>query len=114
MDISFDTHDGVTVARPRGRLDFAAAAEFQKSLEQAIAARPRALVLDCAGLEYVSSAGLRALLVAARAAKGASAAFCACALVPGVREVFDVSGFSRIIDVQTDLAAALAKVSPAA
>lgn len=102
----------LTCIRPQGRLDFDASAGFQSQVEQAIAAaakRSAAVVVDCAGLEYVSSAGLRVFLVAARSAKSASIGFITCGLSATVKEVFEVSGFSRIIDVQPDFAAASAK-----
>jgi anti-sigma B factor antagonist len=108
MNVTLETAGSTTLARLQGRLDFAAAAGLQQQLEQAVAAKPKALVIDCAGLDYVSSAGLRVFLVAARAAKAAGVGFAASALSPSVREVFEVSGFNRIIDTHADAAAALA------
>jgi anti-anti-sigma factor len=105
-----------TFVIPEGRLDFDAAGGFQNALEQAIAGggqKPRAVVVDCATLTYVSSAGLRAFLVAARTAKSSGVSFAVCGLRPPVREVFDVSGFSRIIDEYVDRAAAVAKLTSA-
>ena len=94
-----------------GRLDFGAAAGFQARLEQVLAGTgtPATVIIDCAGLDYVSSAGLRVFLLAARAAQRAGVVFAMCALTPAVREVFDVSGFSRVITVYADRAAALAQ-----
>ncbi|MFZ9061539.1 MAG: STAS domain-containing protein [Steroidobacteraceae bacterium] len=112
MNVNIEsTEGGVSVARAHGRLDFGASAEFQKALEGAVGAKPKALVVECSELEYVSSAGLRAFLVAARAAKAGGVGFAACALQPAVKEVFEVSGFSKIIDVQADLATALAALA---
>ena len=65
--------------------------------------------IDCAALDYVSSAGLRAVLLVARAAQRAHVPFALCGLQPAVREVFDLSGFSRIIVVAPDRATALAQ-----
>jgi len=101
-----------TVAIPEGRLDFGAAAGFQAQLEQVLAGagtKPAGVIIDCAGLDYVSSAGLRVFLLAARASQRAGLGFAICALKPAVREVFDVSGFSRVIAVFADRAAALAQ-----
>ena len=95
-----------------GRLDFGAAAGFQAQLERVLAqagTAPAGVIIDCAGLDYVSSAGLRVFLLAARASQRTGLAFALCALKPAVREVFDVSGFSRVIAVFTDRAAALAQ-----
>jgi anti-sigma B factor antagonist len=106
-----------TVAIPEGRLDFGAAAGFQAQLEQVLAgagSKPGSVIIDCAGLDYVSSAGLRVFLLAARASQRAGLAFAICALTPAVREVFDVSGFSRVIAVYADRATALAQTRPPA
>jgi anti-anti-sigma factor len=101
----------VTYVIPEGRLDFDAAPGFQQTVERVMgsATKPPAVIIDGAALEYVSSAGLRAFLLAARAAQHAGIRFALCALQPAVREVFDLSGFSRIMSVQADRASALAQ-----
>jgi stage II sporulation protein AA (anti-sigma F factor antagonist) len=103
-----------TVVAASGKLDFGAAAGFQQQLEQALsgsATSPAALIVDCTALEYVSSAGLRVFLIMARAAQRAGVAFALCDLQPAVREVFDLSGFSRMLTVHADRATALAHAS---
>jgi anti-anti-sigma factor len=110
MNVRIEAIAQTTLVIPEGRLDFGTAASFEKELEKALAATPSpaALIIDCAGLEYVSSAGLRAFLLAARGSQRAGVRFAVCALQPAVREVFDLSGFSRVIAVHADRAAALA------
>jgi anti-anti-sigma factor len=111
LKVTVDTHAQTSLVIAQGRLDFGAAAEFQRQLEQALAggaAAPAALIVDCAALDYVSSAGLRVLLMVAKTAQRSGIGFALCALQPAVREVFEVSGFSRIIAVHPDRAAALA------
>lgn len=114
MNLNTESVDGVTVALPEGRLDFGAAAGFQQQLEQAVAAKPRGLVVDCSGLDYVSSAGLRVFLVAARAAKAAGVGFAVSDLKPAVKEVFDLTGFGNVITICTHRAAAVASATQAA
>lgn len=101
----------VTYMIPEGRLDFDAAPRFEEAIARVLggAGKPAAVIIDGAALEYVSSAGLRAVLLAARAAQRASIPFALCALRPAVREVFDLSGFSRIMAVHPDRATALAQ-----
>jgi anti-anti-sigma factor len=114
MNVRVETVDGVTIVIPEGRLDFGAAAGFQAQLEQAIAAAGKSgagLVIDGSGLDYVSSAGLRVFLIAAREMQRRKLSFSVCALKPAVREVFELSGFTRIIAVHADRAAALASRS---
>ena len=115
MNVRIETIGRTTVVIPEGRLDFGTTPNFEKQLEQALAgttALPAALIIDCAGLDYVSSAGLRAFLVTARASQRAGIRFALCALKPAVREVFDLSGFSRIIALHPDRATALANAQP--
>jgi anti-sigma B factor antagonist len=111
MNLRLETVGRTTVVIPEGRLDFGAAEDFQKQLTPLLAAGPSAgataVIIDCSALDYVSSAGLRAFLVSARTAQKAGMAFALCALKPAVREVFDLSGFSRVMAVHPDRATAL-------
>lgn len=110
MNHHIESHGTTVVVVASGRLDFAAAAGFQKQLDQLTSAAEGKgpLIVDCAGLEYVSSAGLRAFLLAARSCQRSGRYFAACALQHAVREVFELSGFGRLIPLHADRAAALA------
>lgn len=110
MNVRTETISQTTLVIPEGRLDFGTAASFENQLGRTLAGMtaPAALLVDCAGLEYVSSAGLRAFLIAARTSQRAGIKFALCALKPAVREVFDLSGFSRIITLHADRETALA------
>jgi anti-anti-sigma factor len=113
MKVRVETLDRTTIVVAEGRLDFNAAANFQVQVEQALAGAGTALaavIIDCAGLEYISSAGLRVFLLAARSAQRAGLAFAVCSLHQPVREVFDLSGFSRVMTVHPDRATALAQL----
>jgi anti-sigma B factor antagonist len=111
MNVQLETVGTTTILIPSGRLDFAAAEGFQKQVELVLsgsASPPRALIFDCAELEYVSSAGLRVFLLAAKTAQRTAIWLALCALRPAVREVLDLSGFSRVMSVYPDRTAALA------
>ena len=113
METTKENTDRALVLSPMGRLDFGAAAGFQDALEKAIAeaADPKlAVVVDCTGLDYVSSAGLRSFLVGARTAQSRGVKLVVCALQKNVNEVFEVSGFSRVLPPVADRAAALASL----
>jgi anti-anti-sigma factor len=115
MNLRIEALAEATCVMPEGRLDFDAAPGFQEALERALGGAgkaPAALIIDGTGLEYVSSAGLRAFLLVARAAQRAGVAFALCSLQPAVREVFDLSGFSSIMAVHPDRATALAQAQP--
>lgn len=117
MKVQVEKLGAATVVAPEGRLDFAAAAGLQACLEHALGGGGSviaALLVDCAALEYVSSAGLRVFLLAARAAQRSGTSLALCALQPAVREVFELSGFIRLIAVHADRPMALAQLSAAA
>src|SRR5262249_52332467 len=73
-----------------------------------------AVVLDMSGVEYVSSAGLRALLLALRQAKAQGGTLVVAALTPFVREIFEISRFTLLFRVFASVREALAERSPAA
>jgi len=111
VNVKLEAIGSATLVVPEGRLDFGSAPAFEKQLQDVLSgtsgALPTAVIVDGSSLDYVSSAGLRAILLAARAAQRGGIPFALCALKPAVSEVFDLSGFSRIIPVYPDRATAL-------
>ena len=57
------------------------------------------IVLDLAQLGYISSAGLRVVLLLAKRLKQHDGKLVLCGMQPNVREVFDISGFLAILKV---------------
>jgi len=98
MDVNIERQDDVAVVQPHGRLDSNSSPSFEEQLLGIIEAES-AVVLDMAGLNYVSSAGLRVLLVAAKKCKAAGCKFAVFGLTPQVRLVFDISGFLALFAV---------------
>ncbi len=100
-----------------GRLDTETAADLELAVQDLLQAGQRYLVLDLAGIGYVSSAGLRVLLALAKAVEGNGNVRLA-GLSASVRQVFDVAGFTRLFAIYADRKAALANppagVAPAA
>lgn len=109
MDIVRDKDGEVAVFRLSGRFDSNAAGPAEVELGAAVTGAPR-LVIDMSGLDYISSAGLRVVLVLARKVQQAAGKLALFGLQPAVRQVFTVSGFDTIISIQPDAAAALAQV----
>ena len=105
LHITLEMVGQTTFVCPLGRLDFATSPAFQHALEQAVAGgrtAPAAVVVDCRDLAYLSSAGLRGFLLGARAAQAAGVRFGVCALRPAVLDMFEASGFDKIIVVYPD------------
>lgn len=87
------------VVRPIGRLDSTTAPVAEQAIRDALARSGHRLLLDMGDLDYVSSAGLRVVLAAAKQSSAASGKFLVCDLKPQVRQVFELSGFTRIIAI---------------
>jgi len=91
----------------RGRIDSASASAFEQAVLDLFSAPGRRAVLDFGGVDYISSAGLRVVLMVAKRAKQGQGRLLLCGLAPHVREVFEISGFLKIIDTVDDRAVAL-------
>jgi anti-anti-sigma factor len=96
----------VTVAALDGRLDTTTAGGAEQKLLALLSAG--GLIADLSGVQYVSSAGLRVLLKTAKQAKSAHVSFAICGAQQTVREVFEMSGFDKIIPSFTTRDEALA------
>jgi anti-sigma B factor antagonist/stage II sporulation protein AA (anti-sigma F factor antagonist) len=105
------------IAMPAGRIDHRSAAEFEAALTplvSAAVAAKGALVLDFSRIEYISSVGLRVLMIAAKKMREREAPLLVAALQSVVAEIFAISRFDRILTVTATLDEALALGSPAA
>lgn len=80
-----------------GRLDGLNASEHQRALEQMLSSHPAGVVLDMTQLDYISSAGLRVLLVATKAARAGGGDVLLKGPRNEVREVLEISGFDKIL-----------------
>jgi anti-sigma B factor antagonist len=102
MQFSSHQYADVAVATPAGRIDHAGAAVLEQALSpllvQAGAAK-HAVVLDFAGVEYISSVGLRVLMIAAKQMKGHGARIVIAAPTPVVAEILAISRFDRVLEI---------------
>ena len=87
---------GVTIGSAAGRIDLSNADAFKDSLSEALSRAKTALIVDLSELEYISSAGLRSLMIVFKAAKGEGKAFSVAALNPLVLEIFTISRFNLV------------------
>ncbi len=98
MQISTRTSNDVQIVAIAGSLDSTTSPEAKKAID-AVLAGARKVVLDFTELDYISSAGLRVLLGAAKQLRVAGGALRIFGLNQSVREVFEISGFSAILTV---------------
>ena len=71
-------------------------------------------MLDFSGIDYISSVGFQVLLVAQKRAKSQYGVIALAALQPGVKTVFEIANFSKVIRCFDSVRGALAELSPAA
>ena len=107
VEVAEERHDGVLVLSPVGRLDSGNVAAFEASVMKRVGEGERRLIVDFSRLDFISSSGLRVLLLAAKAVKTGSGTLVACSMKPHIEEVFRVSGFDLFIPVKGTRAAAL-------
>jgi len=85
-----------------GRLDTVQSDGFQTKIEEVLAQNHQKIVIDCSGLSYISSSGLRILLTIQKRMIKSKGQLILCSLQPAIREVFDMSGFSTIFTIKDD------------
>jgi anti-anti-sigma factor len=101
-------NEGVQQVTLKGRLDSVTSSSLEKSLQPLFGSAGSRTLVDFSDLSYISSAGLRVILMAAKRAKQSQGKLVLCCLLPHVREVFEISGFLKILDLVDDHAAAVA------
>ncbi len=108
MELTVERDENTVVLMPDGRIDGMSARDFQESAEAAVDLTDNRVVVDLGGITYISSAGLRVMLMLAKALKQRNVDFLLCSMSPPIQEVFHISGFDKIMSVHPDRATALA------
>jgi anti-anti-sigma factor len=111
MELTASSKDGSAIVAPSGRIDHASADAFaaalQPHVERCKAGEPP-LVIDMSGVDYISSVGLRVLMVAAKQAEAQAGRIAIAGLTPMVREVFEISRFDMVFRIFDNVEQALA------
>lgn len=106
MQFTKAQHEASIVYTLKGRLAIAGTDELEQDIVQAIAAGAQRLVFDLTDLEYISSAGLRVLIVAMKRL-GEGDRITVCGVRPTVQQIFDISNLTRLMRLAPTVAAAL-------
>jgi anti-anti-sigma factor len=102
IQMTEETRNGWRVVTVTGRADSEGADALETALRTAVEGNDK-VVADFKGLNYISSAGLRSVLQAARAAQTRGSEFAVCGLTEFVRKVFDTSGLNQILHIHGEL-----------
>jgi len=108
LSVQTERTEKAVVVCPVGRVDGSNVGVLESAIKEQLDAGEQTLVFDFEGLNYISSGGLRVLLVTARQtqAEGGKALF--CGLAEPIAHVFEISGFTNILTICQNRSEALA------
>ncbi len=107
MNVIQEKNGSFTVLTIDGRIDTTTSASLENDLDQVFNSGEVNLILNCSGLSYISSSGLRVFLVAQKKTIAQGGKLLLCNLQPSIREIFVISGFSSIFRIFDTLEEAL-------
>ena len=111
MEIAIKSNDGVPIVAPRVRVDGQTGTEFEMQFPQTTARADRALVVDMAGLTYISRMGLRMPLIQAKELARRNVRTALCDLPKPIQDPFRSGGFDRALHVVETKADALSELA---
>jgi anti-anti-sigma factor len=117
MEIMNRVVGDMLVVAPTGRIDHATAADFERAvvpLLDAAAGRRGGLVFDLERVSYISSVGLRVLMIASKALRARAERIAVAAMQPVVAEILEICRFDAVVEVFATVDEALDALSPAA
>ena len=99
MSVEVEKKDGVCTLYPEGWVDSASAADLEQAVSENVGECEK-MIIDLAGVDYLSSAGLRVLLSAQKMLNAAKGTMKIVGANEIVKEIFDVTGFSDILTIE--------------
>lgn len=100
MKTTIEQQEGKYLVTLVGELDTAAAAEVEQTLQPLYTASGKNVVIDCAGLDYIASSGLRILISILKAAKAGGSKVVLKDMNDDIKTVFRLTGFINIFEVE--------------
>ena len=101
MKTSIEEKDGILFATLAGEMDTAAAKEAEKVLQPLYKSDGRDVIIDCEGLDYIASSGLRILILILKGAKSGGSRVVLRHVNKDIMNVFRLTGFVDIFDVES-------------
>lgn len=99
MEMIESSADGVTIVEPRGRIDTNGAKPFGDRLAELIRSGSRQIVIDLKHIQYISSAGFRALLIACKLTAATNGKLVLCGMSAEIRRLFDLGAFNDLFTI---------------
>ena len=99
MEISEQRQSDLIILNPVGRINNDTSPAIQTKLLDSVGSAAAKVLVDFSGIEYISSAGPRALMMASKQSKATNGRLAVAALTPMVKEIFAISRFSLVVQV---------------
>ncbi len=99
MEITENKRGDIFILTLNGRLDSITSNKFEEKFLSLLSKEEKKVVVDCSQLDYISSAGLRVLLMVSKRLRVANGKIVLSSLKDQVKEVFDIAGFSSIFTI---------------
>lgn len=99
MELIETEQEGVTIVEPRGRIDTNGAKPFGDRVAALINAGTHHILIDLRQIPYISSAGFRALLIAAKAMDAAKGSLVLCGMSSEIKRLFDIGAFTDLFTI---------------
>ncbi|MCF8358269.1 MAG: STAS domain-containing protein [Prolixibacteraceae bacterium] len=99
MNLTKKNSNGFCILNIEGRIDTTNFNEFENEVVGIIGTGEKNIVLNCKGLNYISSSGLRVFLIAQKKLMALNGKLHLCEMQPTIKEIFDISGFSTIFKI---------------
>ena len=110
MEIAEERKGDISILQVAGKLDASTSKELEDRVLALVASGRNKLVVDLSRLDYISSAGLRVFLLAAKRMEATSGRLVLSSLNPAVKQVFDIAGFSSYLTLAASTDEALGKL----
>ncbi len=108
MEIKESKENDILIVTINGRLDSNTYEQLGEKMTAITAGNK--IVIDFSELDYISSAGLRIILMNAKKMKKAGGQFRLCGMKDFIKEIFDIAGFSKILNIDPVLANSISQM----
>jgi anti-sigma B factor antagonist len=99
MEITEKNTEKCMIIGIQGRLDTISSTVFEKRLTELLDNQITRILVNCSLMEYISSSGLRTLLIALKRITPANGKFVICGMSENIHEIFAISGFTQIFEI---------------
>ena len=110
MELTSEVENGVALYHIIGRIDATTCHDLESAIGSAMRGGASRIIFDLSGVDFISSAGLRVILVTAKTAAAAGGGLAIFGVQSVVNEVFSISGIGKMIPIVSEETEARAKL----